>query len=111
MHLVYLHTTFSPLRPSDRAPAESDERQSLFTSSEDILANNPTYSSSSGTRKTMDYRKAPPPFVISAPPNARMSNVSKATSISRPASYEPPGLEDTGWYPRRMERAPSIVQE
>ena len=92
-------------------PPESDERQSMFTSSEDILANNPAYSSSSGTQKGRGYRKPPPAFLISAPPTARMSAVSKATSLSRPASYDPPGLEDTGWYPRRMERAPSIVQE
>ena len=82
----------------------------MFTSSDDILANNPTYSSSSGSQKGMSYRK-PPPLVISAPPTARMSAVSKSTTVSRPASYEPPGLEDTGWYPRRMERAPSVVQE
>ena len=92
-------------------PPESDERQSMFTSSEDILANNPAYSSSSGTQKGRGYRKPPPAFLISAPPTARMSAVSKAASLSRPASYDPPGLEDTGWYPRRMERAPSIVQE
>ena len=83
----------------------------MFTSSGDILANNPSYSSSSGTQKGMGYRKPPPTFLISAPPTARMSVVSKSTTLSRPASYEPPGLEDTGWYPRRMERAPSLVQE
>ncbi|KAM5543475.1 hypothetical protein V8D89_002726 [Ganoderma adspersum] len=106
-----LHLSPSPVASWLYWNSQSDERQSMFTSSEDILANNPTYSSSSGTQKGMSYRKAPPPFFISAPPTVRMSAVSKATSLSRPASYDPPGLEDTGWYPRRMERAPSVVQE
>ncbi|KAI1794308.1 hypothetical protein LXA43DRAFT_883739 [Ganoderma leucocontextum] len=107
---LQLHLSQSPVASWLYWNSRDDERRSMFTSSEDILANNPTHTSSSGTQKGMGYRKPPPPIILPPPPTARMSTVSKTTSASRPASYDPPGLEDTGWYPRRMERAPSLMQ-
>ncbi|TBU60178.1 hypothetical protein BD310DRAFT_947541 [Dichomitus squalens] len=107
-----LHIASSPVTSWLFWNSRSSEKNTLFTSTEDIMADNPTTSSMS-TRSRWDtsYRKEVPPLAeMPPPPGVRMSSVSKATSLSRSPSAVPPGIvEDLRGYPRRMSRTSSIA--
>ncbi|RPD54960.1 hypothetical protein L226DRAFT_83696 [Lentinus tigrinus ALCF2SS1-7] len=84
-----LHLAASPVASWLRSQSGSRETGTVFTSTESIMRDNPTYSSSADTKDLEKARRD----IVSMPPSVRFSSTTR--TFTRPPSSQPPGVRSS----------------